>query len=874
MSNKFKINLTLLLVWWLILPLAEAFALFEWTNQPFFSGGTLLNQFPCMEVPENSSFENGTQALDLTKSGQWMPTGSYVKEGKMIQFDWSTRGLQANPRKYLVMYRVDPRFPEPQLFIQTYNYKTGKYSSDFNSLLKYQTDPALEFAQRIIDYTSYFSFSSRPKIPVYQGDVVNITLGSMAEFFAANSDFSNELDSNELFLTLIYTVSGIDNKMIYSSAGAWCSAITSGNPTPTSVVCSNNTYKNTSDLLGPAVGKINEPSFNALKNSLPSCPAISNTKELNSLCSYDKGRGMKISVGGKVIKKEEISFIHSAYTNADFLYYEADASGNLDITSSWQIAGMFVNFPQFMSDWQKYGQLANLMQFVNSSETNLALNFLHFGRYVLIVEIGSGIDSASFEEQKAIKVEYTITGDSAAPSSTDSGMQVAQHFTTNAERNGYLWLRVINPNDQVQGSINVNYSNYTGSTWFSTTIADKIVTPLRNEFKKLTESFYNSLIKNQSLQGIYRLLLTIYVVLYGIFYLAGATKVTLTDIIIRVVKISLVVELFSPTSWQFFNDNLFNAFVDGSDYLMGKVVGASSSTTNIFGFVDPIFDKYTNPRIWSLLLTQLMQIHNGVAIFAVMTIYAILIYFRAVLEVIIGYVIAFVGLSVMIGLAPFFLTFMLFEQTKSLFNNWFSTLFNYMVQPTILMVFFLLIEQIMSAQISKALVRACWDTLIPIQISLDLNHIGIPMSFSFALPFLPGIPFYVPSLDEPTNINSLMATGSIFAVATSSLLFYSYCKMSYGLVDYVTIVISQLTNVMPARKEGDFQKPVNPTEDIINDISKFTIDPLKEAGQKIKEKVIDQKYHARREGSQKSYGNKIFAGSRQDIKKNEDNTDK
>ena len=42
----------------------------------------------------------------------------------------------------------------------------------------------------------------------------------------------------------------------------------------------------------------------------------------------------------------------------------------------------------------------------------------------------------------------------------------------------------------------------------------------------------------------------------------------------------------------------------------------------------------------------------------------------------------------MISLAPFFIILMLFEKTKSLFDNWISTLLSYVVQPTILLIFF------------------------------------------------------------------------------------------------------------------------------------------------------------------------------------------
>src|SRR4051812_31586493 len=68
---------------------------------------------------------------------------------------------------------------------------------------------------------------------------------------------------------------------------------------------------------------------------------------------------------------------------------------------------------------------------------------------------------------------------------------------------------------------------------------------------------------------------------------------------------------------------------------LSNAAGASSSKGNVFGFIDPIIDKFTNIDVWALLFIQLLQFYNGLTFFAIMTIYGLVIYFRAVLEVIV-----------------------------------------------------------------------------------------------------------------------------------------------------------------------------------------------------------------------------------------------
>jgi len=416
-----------------------------------------------------------------------------------------------------------------------------------------------------------------------------------------------------------------------------------------------------------------------------------------------------------------------------------------------------------------------------------------------------------------------------------------------------LWLKVSGvPN--LSGNINVNIANYTGSTWFSSVVYGDLVSPLRDKYNELSRIIYEKLVSNPTLQAIAKSCLVIYIIIYGLAFLAGAVQITVTDIVIRVLKVGLIVALFSETSWSFFNDNLFKIFVSGSDYLLTTVVGVTSTVGNVFGFIDPIFDRYGNGDVWALLAIQLLQIHNGLAFFACLAIYSMLIYLRAVLEVIISYCLAFLGLAVMISLAPFFIILILFEQTRSLFDNWLSTLFSYMLQPTVLLVFFLLIDQLMGKYITGVVVKACWGVLIPLKISIDLHNIGIPISFSFSLPFLSGIPFYIPVVSDIGSIDDFFnAKGTFVRVATSGFIFFIYCKLSAGLIDYITIITNSLTGVTPARQEGELQdvKSANPVHNIMGDIQKVT-SPVTSVPRKVasfaKEKFIDQKITHREKG--------------------------
>jgi len=876
----------ILLVLFLAYP-AKGDDTFAWMSTGISGLGSL---FGCIEVPTFTSFQEGKIGINLSTAGTWQSTGNNVQKGKLLKINWSTTGLTPEPKRYLVLYRIDPRFSSPQVFIKTYNHATSQFevlgfpgfSTANNGVIPPDKNlDALSFT-KMSTYVDYFNYANdNPKIQVNVGDIVNISLVNKDDFFnPATSILPNtldnilmqELDGSVFAASALYTQSNLgncENRIVYSSAEQVCNIIDA----PRTSVCSNTGSATKYNNVGNAA-LVGKPMIaSALQNFMSvisTCPAHSNL-DTNPACYYDQGRGMVIKVGGQVIKSRDQSFVNNANTQNSFIYYQATSGGAMDFSSDWQITGMF-NTSALMSDWSR--NFSDYNNFANAINTgDWSANFLYFGRYAMIVEIGNGSNAISPSDQQNIHLEYLITSDGTLPSSSTPGTQVDYNFSGDAPEDGYLWLRVVTPNSNIQGAVSVNYANYTGTTWFSDIVYNGAIKPITDQFRTYSQNFYLKLIGNSAVQNIAKAALTLYVTIFGLMFVMGALKLTAIEVITRIFKITIVAFLLRPESWDFFNTNFFNAFINGIDFFATSVVGATSSKSNIFGFIDPIFDKYTNGRIWGLLFIQLLQIQNGLAFIAIITIYSLILYFRAILEVIIGYVVAFIGITVMISLAPFFIILMLFEKTKSLFDNWISILFSYVMQPTILLVFFLLIDQVISEQLLKVIVRACWDTLIPIKLGLDLTNLGIPINYSFTLPFLPGIPFFVPSVPDISSSNILTNNTNTFLVLfTTALLFYAYCLMAYGLVDFVTVVVGMLTNVTPARIEGKYQAPANATDSIMQDIGSVAR-PIKNAAlapaRILKDKVIDQNYRAEKPKGGGEHTSK-FLSERNDVPKKEE----
>ncbi len=750
-----------------------------------------------IEVPTFNYNNTGSKSL-VINSG-WQSTGAQVKNGKTLKLEWSSDAVSIPTRKYYVMYRIDPRFSRPQVFILkgvTTNNGYTTYTSDISTInngLPMGRDLQATF-QKYDNYFNYSSSSPDPRIVINTTSVVTMHLVSANEFFSAGGvvNFGSELNHQIKDPFAIYTETGVtDNNMIYMRSEEWCTKLFGGT-VPNSYTCINVNgkalYANDGDFEDRLWGIADTTSW---MGKLDICGDAATGKQP---CLYDKGRGMKITIGGSSVKDTHNPFVHSDFTGQNFFYYDASVgmnTGVLDFITDWDMqpqSSMFQSFNPLIKQWPYTNKTSWRAAFMGSdlAKAGALSPYLHIGRYIIYIEIG--------DRSNAIipSVEYIISD--GPPSAQDVGTVVTRSFAGQANKAGTLWLRALtSDNTNAQGSIAVSYSNYTGSTLISDSVSNYIMTPILEMLTSSTKALYRNIASNSRLREYAFILIQLYIVFYALYFLAGAVNIKAYDVVVRIVKISIVVTLFSTNSWEVFNNYFFNGFVGGSTYLINSIVGATSGS-NIFGFLDLIFDKYMNPTMWGLIAIELLSPFNGVTFFAIITIYSILIYLIAVLQVVIGYLMAFISMAVLISLGPIFITLLLFERTKSMCNNWVSAIFNCMLQPTILLMFFLLIDQIMLDQLSHIVLPACWDILIPLAITIDLTPLGIPLTFpSLEIPGLAGIPFFMSSPGSSTGLQG--DGGSYLNFVSSVIIFHCYAVMASGLTTYVQALVSSLTSI-------------------------------------------------------------------------------
>ncbi|ACT69793.1 type IV secretion system protein, VirB6 family [Neorickettsia risticii str. Illinois] len=183
----------------------------------------------------------------------------------------------------------------------------------------------------------------------------------------------------------------------------------------------------------------------------------------------------------------------------------------------------------------------------------------------------------------------------------------------------------------------------------------------------------------------------LYILVYGLAFLFGLVRTPQVDLIILLVKLGIVAVLFSPNSWKFFNENLFQLFVEGSGQLINYFSGDMNGVD--FAFLDKVLGPFSTQENWLRIFSFLFSGGLGILYFFLILVGLIQI-FMAMLKIIVAYVMSIVMVAILLCLAPIFLSMIFFKRTKSIFDNWIKNLAQVAVTPVITFAAFAVLTEV------------------------------------------------------------------------------------------------------------------------------------------------------------------------------------
>ncbi len=220
-----------------------------------------------------------------------------------------------------------------------------------------------------------------------------------------------------------------------------------------------------------------------------------------------------------------------------------------------------------------------------------------------------------------------------------------------------------------------------------------------NTDEGLVKKIYQNIIKKPGYRLSVSAMLTLYIMFTAFSFLIGNLNITHTELIVRVIKISVVSALLSSNySWSFFNDYLFQYFVGGVEQIKLMIENAANSGPGPSSIINLMIAPQTMAKLFSLLFLEWRGF-----IYIILFFIALYFAFMMMFEATVIYLTALLTIGMIIVMGPIFVCFLLFNITRSLFENWLKQLISYAIQPIILFTGLAFMSNIISTEIYGSL---------------------------------------------------------------------------------------------------------------------------------------------------------------------------
>ena len=475
----------------------------------------------------------------------------------------------------------------------------------------------------------------------------------------------------------------------------------------------------------------------------------------------------------------EHEYVGGEYQNKKYFWFSADdAAGllyrfdsNLNPTNKTTRGSGYL-FAAIQEDQSYLNGADNQQIIMNTIYTGSDIGYLQYrfhdsdpnfadntGGYVLSVKqtkcrrTNGNVFNDTLEGRGA--VQYIIADYGKNPNNDMSGLATGNiivdangsgSITASSNNQGYLWMKIKNSPDDYKdsfGQYQVQFFTEVERGGFYRDVLDPFFEGFKGKIKGAAVTVFKNMTCYKGLGGegnctnfftYIKAILILYIMTYGMMFLLGMVKISQTDLVVRVVKIAFVSGLMNDSTFEFFNTYVFDFTTEFSDTIIANMSGyslfsGSTSISNPMMFMNEVMTKIF---LSSTFAAQIMALPamglNGVLYFILMIVcigIIIIVLFRAIAI----YLMAYMAIAVLIGISPLFLTFILFEKTRHLFDNWVKFTFRYMLEPIIMLAGIIILTQLFTIYLDYVIgYSVCWKCAIPIKIPFP-NIEGVSPAF-------------------------------------------------------------------------------------------------------------------------------------------------
>ena len=207
---------------------------------------------------------------------------------------------------------------------------------------------------------------------------------------------------------------------------------------------------------------------------------------------------------------------------------------------------------------------------------------------------------------------------------------------------------------------------------------------------------YNTIIENIHFIQIVNSLLVLYILINALFYFVGFSKSSIFELLAITLKISIVIYVIGPNSWEFFNDHLFKLFTEAPIQLIAIMTGQDSINSTNFEFLDLMLYRFSLSETWLQILALLFTGPVG-WVSVSLIFWGLIVLFLTIATAVVTYLISIILIGLLLSIAPFFIICILFKRTKAIFDAWIKSLVQTAMQPVIIFASFALLTEVIDS---------------------------------------------------------------------------------------------------------------------------------------------------------------------------------
>ncbi len=239
------------------------------------------------------------------------------------------------------------------------------------------------------------------------------------------------------------------------------------------------------------------------------------------------------------------------------------------------------------------------------------------------------------------------------------------------------------------------------SNSFRRGITEYIDIKIRTLITGFSENIYKQLVGlptdvvDAPFKVVIRYLLSLTLAIFFISMVLGLQRVSSYVAVVLMLKLFLVYQY--ATDWDLFNDLGIVIVEDGfvnelSNIMVGTFVPAmegadfSASVGNVLGEIDGVLSVWIGSGFWKFILALMLTSGGGFA-YAIIFLLLAFGYMVVIFKGLYIYFIALLMRYLLYSLAPIFIIFALFNETKSFFDGWIKQIINFSLQPIFIFAF-------------------------------------------------------------------------------------------------------------------------------------------------------------------------------------------